>query len=180
MGAAGFAAGAGLSLVGGVWGALAADAAGQYNKTMAEFDAKQLDAAAKDAIARGEEQAGRVGEAGRIGLGDQRAALAGQGIDVGVGIGADLQRETMTLVDRDIETVRANAAREALGLRIAAITTRASGTAAGTAGSNQAIGTLLTGGAQAISMASQGLENNSNFTNASASDPTKTGGIRRY
>lgn len=180
MGATGFAIGSGLSLAGGIWGALSQDAAGVYNEAMAEFDAKQLDAAAKDAIARGEEQAGKVGEAGRLGLGEQRAALAGQGIDVGVGIGADLQRETMTLVDKDIDTVRANAAREALGLKIAAISTRASGAAARTAGGNQAVGTLLTGGAQAISVAAQGLENNNNFTNASRTDPTKTGGIRRY
>jgi hypothetical protein len=158
MGATGFAVASGMSLAGGIWGALAADGAGVYNKAMSEFDAQQLDAAAVDAIARGEEQTAKIGEAGRLGLGDQRAAIAGQGIDVGVGIGADLQRETMVMVDRDIDMVRSNAAREALGLKIQAISTRAGGRNAQRAASNQAIGTLLTGGAQAISLAGQAYD----------------------
>jgi ribosomal protein S13 len=175
MGATGFAVASGLSLAGGIWGALAARNAGVHNEAMAEYDARQLEDQAVDAIARGEEQAGKVGEAGRLGLGDQRAALAGQGIEVGVGIGADLQRETMTMVDRDIETVRANAAREALGLKIAAISTRATGKAARAAGKNEAIGTLLTGGAQAISQAGQAYDAYRPGTSAPSTIPHETG-----
>jgi hypothetical protein len=158
MGAAGFGIAAGASLAGGIWGALAADSAGAYNASMAEFDAKQLDDMAKDAIARGEEEVSRVGEQGRRVLGEQRASIAGQGIELGVGTMADLQMETMAAVDDDAKTVRLNAAREALGLLTNANSTRAQGRMAKKAAKGQAVGTLLTGGAQALAYGAQAAE----------------------
>lgn len=153
-----FAGGAALSLAGGVYSALATDAAGVYNQAMAEYDAKQLDDMAVDAIARGEEDARRVGQEGRRVQGEQRTAFAGQGIDVGVGTAADLQRETLDLNARDMRMVRLNAIEEARGIRTQAATTRANGRMGRRQATNQAAGTLLTGGAQAISMAAQGVE----------------------
>jgi len=153
-----FGVGAGLSLAGGIYSALATDAAGVYNQAMAEYDAKQLDDMAVDAIARGEEDARRVGQEGRRVQGEQRAGFAGQGIDVGVGTAADMQIETLELNARDMRTVRLNAMEEARGIRTQAATTRANGRMGARAASNQAVGTLLTGGAQAISMAAQGVE----------------------
>lgn len=158
MGAAGYGAAAGLSLAGGVYSALATDAAGVYNQAMAEYDAKQLDDMAVDAINRGEGEAQRVGKEGRRIQGEQRSGFAGQGIDVGVGTAADLQLETLDLNARDMRTVRLNAMEEARGIRTQAATTRANGRMGARAATNQAAGTLLTGGAQAISMAAQGVE----------------------
>lgn len=158
MGAAGYGAAAGLSLAGGVYGALAADATGTYNKAMSEYDARQLDDLAKDAIARGENEAQRLGTEAKQLLGEQRAAIAGQGIDLSVGTAQDIQKETLALTARDLRTVRLNAASEARGIRVQAASTRANGRMAQRTGSNQAVGSLLTGGAQAISLAAQGVD----------------------
>lgn len=158
MGAAGYGAAAGLTVAGTVYTALAQDAAGVYNQAMAEYDAKQLDDQAVDAIARGETEAQRVGLEGRKVLGDQRAGLAGQGIDLGVGSAVDIQMQTMEMTARDLRTVRLNAMQEARGIRAQAASTRANGRMGARTASGQAAGTLLTGGAQAISLAAQGVE----------------------
>lgn len=157
MGTAGYGAAAGLMVGGTVYSALAQDAAGVYNQAMAEYDAKQLDDLAADAINRGESDAQKVGLEGRRVLGEQRAGLAGQGVDVGVGSAADIQMETLTLSARDMKTVRLNAMQEARGIRAQASTTRAQGRMGARTATNQAAGTLLTGGAQAIAMAAQGM-----------------------
>lgn len=158
MGAAGYGAAAGLMVGGTIYSALAQDAAGVYNQAMAEYDAKQLDDLAVDAINRGESEAQRVGLEGRRVLGEQRAGLAGQGVDIGTGTAADIQMETMTLSARDQKTVRLNAMQEARGIRVQAASTRANGRMGARTATGQAAGTLLTGGAQAISMAAQGVE----------------------
>ena len=151
-------ASAGRGAGGGIWAALSADSAGVYNQAMAEYDARQLDDLAAATIARGEDDAKRIGEEGRRVQGAQRAAFAGQDIDVGVGTAADLQLETLQLSARDEQTARLNAMEEARGLRAKAASTRADGRMGRRAASNQAVGTLLTGGSQAISMAAQGVE----------------------
>lgn len=158
MGAAGMGAASALSLGGGIWGALSADAAGTYNQKMAEADAKALDDMAVDAIARGEEDAQQVGLEGRRVLGAQRTAIAGQGIDVSTGTAAELQAETLRLTGEDEQRVRVNAAREALGIRTQAARTRSQGRMAKRSAEGQAVGSVLTGGAGAISMAAQGYE----------------------
>jgi hypothetical protein len=172
MGAAGFGVAAGVSLAGGIYSALAADAAGVYNKAMAEYDAKQLDDLAKDAINRGELEAQRVGKDGRRMLGEQRAGLAGQGIDLSVGTATDIQMETQTMTEQDMRTVRLNAMQEARGIRAQAATTRANGRMGARAATNQAAGSLLTGGAQAISLASQGVDS---YRASHPSAPTTAG-----
>jgi len=158
MGAAGYGAAAGLMVGGTVYSALAQDAAGAYNQAMAEYDAKQLDDMAVDAIARGEDDARKVGQEGRRIQGEQRAGFAGQGIDVGVGTARDMQIETLDLSARDMRTVRLNAMQEARGIRVQAASTRANGRMGARTATGQAAGTLLTGGAQAIGMAAQGVE----------------------
>lgn len=151
-------AGAALSFGGSAYGALAQDAAGVYNRAMAEYDAKQLDDLAVDAIARGETEAQRVGQEGRRIQGEQRAGFAGQGLDVSIGTAADMQVETLALNARDMRTVRLNAMEEARGIRVQAATTRSNGRMGQRTATGQAAGTLLTGGAQAISSAAQSVE----------------------
>lgn len=158
MGAAGYGAGAGLTAGGTVYSALATDAASVYNQAMAEYDAKQLDDMAVDAINRGEAEAQRVGLEGRKLQGEQRASLAGQGVDVGSGTAADIQLETMAMSARDMRQVRLNAMEEARGIRVQASSARAASRMGARTATNQAVGTLLTGGAQAIGLASQGAE----------------------
>jgi hypothetical protein len=158
MGAAGYGAASGLMVGGTIYSALAQDAAGVYNQAMAEYDAKQLDDLAVDAINRGEGDAQRVGLEGKRVLGEQRAAIAGQGIDVGVGTATDIQTQTLEMTARDMRQVRLNAMEEARGIRTQAASTRANGRMGARTATGQAAGTLLTGGAQAISMAAQGVE----------------------
>ena len=159
MGAAGGIA-AGVGAAGSIYSALAMDAAATYNSVMAEYDAKQLDSMASEAIARGEEEATRVGQEGRRLFGEQRAILAAQGIDVSTGTAADMQLDTIRRNAEDLSRVRANAAREALGIRTQASSTRAQSANATAAARAQAGGTLLTGAAQAISAGGQLYESN--------------------
>lgn len=154
MGVAGGIA-AGVGAAGTIYSALAMDAASVYNSTMAEYNAKQLDAMASEVIARGEEEATRVGESGRQFLGEQRAAMAAQGIDISTGTAVDLQIDTIRRNAEDLSRVRANAAREALGIRTQASSTRAQSVNDRATMRNQAAGTLLTGVGQAISAGGQ-------------------------
>lgn len=184
MGAAGFGAAAGLSLAGGVWSALAADAAGVYNESMstydaqqmriaAELDAKQLDDQAVDAINRGELDAQRLAIDTRQLIGERRVGYAANGVDVSTGSAADVQMDSRELSARDMRQIRLNAAEEAKGIRTTAARTRMSGVvganrlqAEGRAGRrsarSQAVGSVLTGGAQALSLAAQGVESYQN------------------
>lgn len=158
MGAAGYGTAAGLMVAGTAYSALAQDATGVYNQAMAEYDAKQLDDLAADAINRGENEASRIGREGRRIQGEQRAGYAGQNIEVGTGTAADMQMDTLALSAADVRTARLNAMQEARGIRAQAASTRANGRMGARAATAQAGGTLLTGGGQAIAMAAQGVE----------------------
>jgi hypothetical protein len=122
----------------------AARAAQAEAESSAEFQELQ----AEDALERGREEESRHRFGVRRFAGSQRAALAGQGIDISSGSAADIQEETAVLGELDTLTIRNNAAREAWGYRTQAELTRQFGANAAENLRNQARGTLLTGGAQ--------------------------------
>lgn len=121
--------------------------AAKANRANAEFNARVLDAQATDAVARGEEQVDLIRRDARQLRGAQRAALASQGVTLDSATAEALQRDTEQTARRNVATTRANAVREAWGLRAAAASTRYGGRMAYRAGMNASAGSLLTGGA---------------------------------
>lgn len=122
-----------------------------YQANQDSFNATVTDLQAADAIARGETDAQNAGIQAAQLKGTQKAAFAGQGVDVSTGSAADLIAETDKMSMLDILTIKNNAAKEAFGykaqgagyLNQADITKKAGKSAANT--------TLLTGGANVLS-----------------------------
>jgi hypothetical protein len=132
--------------------ASASSAAGQYQKTISNENARLAMGNAKDATQRGqlEEQRSRLET--RQQIGSTRAGLAAQGVDVGSGSSADVQASEAGIGELDALTIRNNAAREAYGYQVeAAQDTREgrlaqfSGDAAASGYRAQGVSTLLTG-----------------------------------
>lgn len=117
-----------------------------YQNKVAENNALSARYAADDALARGavEEQQQRAKT--RAIQGQQRAALAANGIDATTGTGSLLLTDSAGFGEFDALTVRNNAMKQAYGLNTQANNMLAEGKAAKSAGINAAFGTLLTGG----------------------------------
>lgn len=139
----------GTGLAGTAVSAYSQIAAGNYNASVANQNAKNLDQSARDTIDRGETAAARSGVATQRLLGSQRAAAAASGIDAGSGSALDILVSTAGIGELDAQTIRNNAAREAWGLRSEAAAQRAQGRFAKSAGKFGAGSTLLTGLASA-------------------------------
>lgn len=163
MGATAALMGAGVGI--GVAGQIAA---GNANRRINEYNARQLDAAAVDSIARGEEAAGIEEEQARGLLGSQRASFAAQGITLDSetvdAAARDLERNTL----RNVRTLRGNAWREAMGYRSQAKGARMAGKYAYQGAMLNATGSLLTGAAQTAAMAQDYRYRGSNSTAAPA------------
>jgi hypothetical protein len=121
-----------------------------FEKRAAHQNAAFADERAEDALQRGGKAAAEHMRRTAELQGSQRAAYAGQGVDVSAGSAADVISDTATLGARDAETIRQNAYREAWGHRVDAANLRTRGNLAGIAGKGQARQTLLTGGMGAI------------------------------
>lgn len=175
MGAAGYAL-AGVSLIGTAVSTAGTLEAGREAKAAADFNARMMDMEAKETLDRAEidaadiytrsEQAVAENErAGRMMIGEQRASLAAQGIDVNdTGTAADLQSGTVRTVTesndrtrRDaadaIGRIKADAIMQAMGLRVNARSVRRAGAMAKRGSRYNAVGGGLAGTAQAGSMA---------------------------
>lgn len=157
----------GSTIMGGV-GAIqqgqAASASAKYNAQVADMNAKMADRAAKDALERGamEEQKQRQKTA-QI-MGQQTAAMAANGVDIGFGSPLDLLVDTATLGELDALTIRTNAYREDRDLRQQgenyrgqAAMNRSQASSARTGGYLGAMGTFLGGGAKSYGTYQQSL-----------------------
>lgn len=127
-------------------------AQGEYSQRVSEFNAREAETAAADAIARGGRAGAEYTRQTRQTLGSQRAALAAQGIDVNTGSAAAVQEDTAKLSALDILQIQNNAALEAHGYKVQALESRLQGEMA-LSGAKQessalrraSYGTLLTG-----------------------------------
>lgn len=124
------------------YSAYATNQASKDQQKIANSNAALTDAAAGDAINRGNEEMLAVRRRTRGLVGKQRAAFAAQGIDVSSGTAMDLQDETQQAGTMDEATVRKNAFREAWGLTKQASNERIGGAYARRAGQSQALGQL--------------------------------------
>lgn len=116
------------SLMGSIGGA-ASSAIGSYysaatNKinlqgaaSIAESNARMAEMSAQSALNRGQKQVGNLTlKAGHL-KSSQRAAMAANGIDLGVGNAAEVQASTDIMKESDALTISANAVQDAWGLR---------------------------------------------------------------
>jgi hypothetical protein len=110
-----------LAVVGGMQQGNAQDAAAQSAASDMRINAGYAKEAANDALSRGRYDADlqriRTGQA----IGTQRAAMAANGGLVNEGSNAQLQEDTAALGELDALTIQNNAAREAYGLKVQAI-----------------------------------------------------------
>ncbi len=136
----------------------AAAASAKYNAQVSDMNAKLAERQARDVVERGqiEEQQQRAKTAAIIG--QQKAAMAANGVDLNFGSPLDTIVDTATMGELDALTIRTNTYREerdtrqqAENLRGQAGMYRAEAASAKTAGFLNAFGTVLGGGAQAYS-----------------------------
>ena len=111
-----------------------------FNRSMAEVEAE-------DAIRRGALEEGRHRRRVTSLIGEQRVALAAQGLDVDFGSAEDLQKDVRAQGSFDALTIRNNARREAFGYKSQAAQSSLQGQLATFRARDAATGTLLTTGA---------------------------------
>lgn len=136
----------------------AAAASAKYNAQVADMNARISERQARDAVERGamEEQQQRM-KTSQI-IGKQKAAMAANGVDLKFGSPLDALVDTATMGELDALTIRANTYREERDIRQQGLNSqsqagllRAEGAAAKSAGFMSAFGTVLGGGANALS-----------------------------
>lgn len=129
--------------------------AGAYQQRMGELNAQRAEAQSVDAIKRGESEAVRYGKKISGMAGSQRAAMAAQGIQIDSGSAGDIIDQTYSMGAEDVQTIRNNAFREAMGYKSQASEYLTQGNLANATAQQQSSATLLGGGLQALNYASQ-------------------------
>ena len=124
-----------IGAVGQVQQAQATSASNKYNAQVQEMNAQLADRRAKDAIERGaaEEQKKRQQVAAL--QGQQRAALAANGVDLTFGSPLDTIVDTAVMGELDALTIRSNAYRESYDYQVQGVNARAGATMSGMAAS---------------------------------------------
>ncbi len=145
VGAALGAAAAGLSMVSTIFGGLAQRKAARAKAEVMERNVDLANYQASDALGRGDVAAKIRRQQAQQTAGEQRTALAAQGIDVNSGTAADIQGNTTYLGELDAQTIRNNAAREAWGYQVQAQDYQIGADFTRAEGDNEMISTLLTG-----------------------------------
>lgn len=109
--------GAASSAIGSYYGAASSKANLNAQATMAESNARLAEMSAQSALNQGQKQVGQITlQAGQL-KSRQRANLAANGIDLGVGNAAELQASTEIMSQIDANTTEANSVRTAWGIR---------------------------------------------------------------
>jgi hypothetical protein len=146
---------AGLSLIGTGLNAYSQLNSAYANRALAEFDASQIDAQARDVIDQGAAAAADAQARGRLVSGAQRAAWAGQGVNVNSGTAQAIAADTDKQLAIEQNRIMADAVRASLGIKARARSTRLAGKLGAQAGVLSAAGTGLSGLGQAGGMAYQ-------------------------
>ena len=116
---------------------------GKYTQQVEDQNAKVMEQRARDASARGEQEAGERRLKTRLLIGSQRAALAGNGVDLQDGTALDLVGDEAMFGAMDESRIRANAAREAWGYNVEAVNARNRGSQARASGKQQRFASYL-------------------------------------
>lgn len=130
-------------------------ASARYNAQVAEMNARMADRAAKDALERGKLEEQKQREKTAQIIGQQRAGMAANGLDLSFGSPLDTLVDTATLGELDALTIRANTYREERDIRQQGANYRgqagmyrAGASSALSGGYLNAAGTLLGGGSR--------------------------------
>lgn len=129
--------------------ASALESEGNYQRSVADINARFAEMNAEDSIRRGEKDALDLKKQAKRLIGSQRVALAAQGVSLDSGISLDLQEDTAAQSAEDVMTIRNNAWREAWGYRTQAAGYQSQGEFAQLSARNKSRNTLVTGGLQA-------------------------------
>lgn len=111
--------GAGLasSVVGSYYGARQQKSSLNFQADIADINARMAESSAQIELQRGQQQVGAItAKAGQV-KSSQRAAMAANGIDLGVGNAAEVLATTDLTKEVDANTAQANAVRSAWGYR---------------------------------------------------------------
>jgi hypothetical protein len=96
----------------------------QSQARLSEINAGMSELGAQSALQQGNAETARLTiGAGQL-KGRQRAAMAANGVDLGVGSAAEVQASSEILKNIDVDTIRANAQRSAWGQRVEALNYR--------------------------------------------------------
>ena len=107
------------SAIGSYYSAATQKATLQGQAAVADVNARIAELGAQSALYQGQQQVGAVSlNAGRM-KSAQRAAMAANGIDLGVGSAVELQASTDIMKEIDMATIEANAMRSASGKNMA-------------------------------------------------------------
>lgn len=131
------------TLAGGLMQGIGQYQQGQQQKQSYEYNAKMQEYQALDAQRRGSIQEGQQREKTQMVLGAQNARQGASGVLAGQDTGLDVLAQSAEYGARDAATIRANAVREAWGLRTQALNDRFQGEQAAQAGAAKAGSTFL-------------------------------------
>lgn len=141
-----------IGAVGQAQQAQATAASNTYNAQVQEMNAQLADRRAKDAIERGETEEQRKRQQVAAIQGQQRAAMAANGVDLTFGSPLDTIVDTAVLGELDALTIRSNAYRESYDYQVQGVNARSGATmskmaaaSAETGGWLSAAGTVLGG-----------------------------------
>lgn len=126
---------------------------GKFQSAMSRINERRATLEAEDALKRGETEAANYQKKINQTVGAQKSSYAAQGVVVSEGTARAVQEETRAIGAQDIETIRTNAFREAMGFKSQAQESALSGRMAKRAADFSANQTLLAGGLSAAEMA---------------------------
>lgn len=149
--------GIGIGLIGGGMSAQGSRKAGKTAKRIGLFNAGVADSQADDALARGREAEDQLKSGVRKLVGAQRAGFAAQGVSLSDedGSAVQVEEDTFTSQNADLDRIRVNAGREAWGFRMQAKNYRMGGDAASAQRNAEATGTILSSLGNAFTSYSQ-------------------------
>jgi hypothetical protein len=117
LGGAGGLLNAGLGIAGAVTAAQGAKDQAEEEQATAEFNAREAELAARNALQRGEEEARDLRRKGSLIEGMQRATYASRGVSLNMGSPREAVEQTGLFTRQDMATARSNAATEAATYR---------------------------------------------------------------
>lgn len=138
--------GGAMALENGIIQAHAYSRQGSYQRSLSNINARMAQMQAVDAVQRGRQTAGMLGNRGAQIEAKQRVAQAASGTDVNSGTNASIQANTQALSRIDQLTAANNAALEAIGFKMQASNLTSQGRMAYIAGRGNAGQSIISGG----------------------------------
>jgi hypothetical protein len=140
---------AGLQVVQSVGQARAEYAQSQYQKTMANINARNAELQRRRALELGDKNALQYLKRGNSLIGAQKVSYAASGVDIGFGSALEVFKQTKEMSYQDAEEVRSNAFLESLGYQSQSQAYQNEAIMADYMGRDKAVQTILTGGMRA-------------------------------